>query len=273
MLLPQPDLTMAYALPTPADRVRQAAAALAVVALVVARIPGVIGSVTGREIGDVADVEPTAFLPAGYAFSIWGLIYLAMLAYALYQAWPGRGAVPLLRRTGWPVAAASAAAAAWGFAYTAGAYALSLGLMAAALVALVAAFVGVARSEPLGRQETWRVRVPVSLFFGWITVASIANAADVLQRAGWDGFGLADATWAVVMIGVALLVTLFVLAWRGGDLAYAGVLVWGLVAIAVRQPAPMAPVALGAAAVIAAASVVLWRRRPAGDGAPFQAAR
>ena len=71
---------------------------------------------------------------------------------------------------------------------------------------------------------------------GWITVASIANVSSALVSIGWDGFGLASETWAVLVIAVALLITLAVIATRK-DVAYSLVLVWALVGIAVNQSA------------------------------------
>jgi len=78
------------------------------------------------------------------------------------------------------------------------------------------------------------VHLPFSVYLGWITVASIANVASALVSIQWDGFGLANETWAVLVIAVALLITLIVIATRK-DIAYSLVLVWALVGIAVNQ--------------------------------------
>jgi hypothetical protein len=83
-------------------------------------------------------------------------------------------------------------------------------------------------------KERLFVHLPFSVYLGWITVASIANVASALVSIQWDGFGLANDTWAVLVIAVALIITLAVIATRK-DVAYSLVLVWALIGIAVNQ--------------------------------------
>ena len=83
-------------------------------------------------------------------------------------------------------------------------------------------------------REKLAVHVPFSVYLGWITIASIANVAVTLVSLGWDGFGIAAETWAMLVIVVALLMTLLVVFTRR-DIAYGLVIIWALVGISVNQ--------------------------------------
>jgi hypothetical protein len=100
------------------------------------------------------------------------------------------------------------------------------------------------------------VHLPFSVYLGWITVASIANVAAALVSVNWDGFGLANDTWGVLVIAVALLITLTVVATRR-DAAFGLVLIWALVGIAAKQSAYQnIVVAAEASAIIIAIALV-----------------
>jgi hypothetical protein len=83
-------------------------------------------------------------------------------------------------------------------------------------------------------REKLVVHVPFSVYLGWITIASIANVSVTLVSAGWDGFGISQETWAILIIIVALLITLLVIVTRK-DVAYGLVIIWALLGIAVKQ--------------------------------------
>lgn len=221
-------------------------------------------------VGSVSDRYPTWVVPAGYAFSIWGLIFGLCIAYAVWQMLPAQRANPLLRRVGWLTAAAFAASTAWEFVFPAGMYGLSVALIVTTLVSLALA-VGrmFAWREPLSGPERWLVWMTCGVYLGWITVATVANVAQALAAAGVVELGLDGAAWGVVMlIAAAAIASLVTLATRNA--AYALAVIWALVAVFVarRQP-PMltqsdtvAYVALAAAGVVAMAlALVLTRRR------------
>ncbi len=71
------------------------------------------------------------------------------------------------------------------------------------------------------------------IYLGWITVATIANITSVLDYVGWDGFGLSDEAWLVIMLAVALVVAAL-MTWMRRDTAYLLVLVWAFAGIAVK---------------------------------------
>ena len=107
--------------------------------------------------------------------------------------------------------------------------------MGALLLLLIAIYLllGIGRTHvPVA--ETWLVRVPFSIYLGWITVATIANITSVLENAGWNGWGLYPATWAVIMMVVAAVIAGLVSLTRG-DVPYVAVILWAFAGIAVKH--------------------------------------
>lgn len=193
----------------------------------------------GRTAGEISDALPSYFTPAGYTFSIWGLIYLALLGYTIYQAIPGQRERPYQQKIGWLFVVSSLANAAWIFAWHFGFYALSVFLMISLLVSLIAIYTRLKIGRPgqaVAKTELAFVHVPFSLYLGWITVATIANIASVAAYLGWNGLGIAGPIWSAIMMAVAVVVAGLLL-FNRRDFAYAGVLVWALFGIRAAQTA------------------------------------
>ncbi len=187
----------------------------------------------GRTAGEISDALPSYFTPAGYTFSIWGLIYTALLGFIVYQALPGQRNRRLLGQVGWLFVVSSAFNAVWLFSWHYGIYALSILFMVALLLTLIAIYLRleIGRRHPeLSIADKVLVHFPFSLYLGWITVATIANIASVVAYWGWDGFGIAGPTWSAIMMLVAAAVA-GVLLFNRRNLAYAGVLIWALFGI------------------------------------------
>jgi benzodiazapine receptor len=224
----------------------------------------------GQTTASISDRFQVFFVPAGYVFAIWGVIYLGLLAHTVFQALPSQRENPAHRRTGWLYVLSGALNSAWIFAWHYNYFPLSLLIMLGLLATLIAIYLQlrVGRDEvPAG--ERWLVHLPFSIYLGWITVATIANATDVLYDLGWDGWGISGETWAVVLLVVATLIAAVMLATRK-DVAYAAVLVWAFVGIAVKQSgSPMVATAAGVAAAIVAIMAVAALFLP-GRGARFR---
>ena len=232
--------------------------------------------INGRTTGARSDAVPNLFAPAGYVFSIWGVIYLGLLAFAVYQLTPGGRRSPAVVHVGWWFALSNLANALWIVLWH---YGLFPATMATMLVVLGSLCAIAARLGPPRRARSagdrWFVYLPFSIYLGWISVATIANAAVFLLDLGWDGAPLSPATWTLILLAVASALGAWLL-FRRGDLAYAAVLVWAFIGIWVRQSGGPGPsgipgdptVALGAliASGILSVLVVLavWRavRRP-----------
>ena len=251
-----------------ADIVRQA---INVVALIVTLVVNYLANalpLNGQTTSAISDRFPVLFVPAGYAFAIWGVIYLALSAFTVYQALPAQRTNPLLRRVGYLFAATCVVNSAWIFFWQYELFALTVAAMLGLLALLVAIYlrldIGRARVAPIAR---WVVHLPFSIYLGWISVATIANITDVLYLTGWHGGGLSGERWATVLLVVATLLA-SALAVTRRDLAYALVIAWAFAGIAVKQwaaPAVAIP-ALGLAglvAIVAVLSVILVRPRRA----------
>ncbi len=246
-----------------------------VIALVVVLIVNTLSNVlplNGRTAGEISDALPSYFTPAGYTFSVWGVIYLALIGFAVYQALPAQREQPFLSKIGWLFAASSAANSAWIFSWHYGVYGLSVVLMVALLLTLIGIYVRLdngRRRSGRSTAELLLVQAPFSLYLAWITVATIANIASVLGYNGWNGFGIDGQVWSAIMMLTAVVVAGLLLISRR-DLAYAGVVVWALMGIrsAWADTALIANVALIAAILVAAlAAAGFLRTRGVPDGA------
>lgn len=238
------------------DRVRVIANIVAYVAVVAVNAAANIVPINGQTTGQVSDSFPTLVTPAGYVFIIWGIIYIFLAGFIVYQALPSQLRNPRLRRIGWLFVLSSVANIAWIFLWHYNIFVLTLVAMFTLLGSLIAIYllldIGLARVPSI---EQWLVNAPFSIYLAWITVASITNVAVVLTVLGWNGFGLANEFWAVALITIATGIAAAV-AWIRVDLAYVAVIVWAFTGIAVRQ-AGAQPVALAAWAGSAATVAVL----------------
>lgn len=224
----------------------------------------------GRNIGEIANTTfaEVMIIPANYAFAIWGLIYLGLFTLAVFQAQRPRRNHPALDAIGTGLIGASVCQTGWIFAFLYGFYGVSMLAMLGILGALIGAYQvsSQARASRMGRGL---VQAPVSLYLGWIAVATVVNGAIALTAAGWDGWGLSPMVWTIAMMVVATAIALL-LVWRRSDAVYGGVTVWAWVALGVRHWVamwPLAIVALGLAAVVLGAialRIVRPVERPSG---------
>lgn len=217
----------------------------------------------GRNTGQISDSFNVLFVPAGYVFSIWGVIYIGILAYTLYQALPAQRANPRLLATGGWFALSSLANGAWIFAWHYGLYALSLGIMLVLLASLTIAYLrlNIGRAT-FSTVEKWVVSIPVSIYLGWITVATLANATALLSYVGWNGWGISPLTWTLVLLLAGVIVAGW-MAFTRSDVAYLLVLVWAFAGISVRWlDLPVLNVAGFAAAGLVLVLLIASRVRP-----------
>jgi benzodiazapine receptor len=244
------------------SRIVQAANILAFVATIVVNTLASTVGLNGSQTGALSDAIPNLFVPSGLTFSVWGVIYLFLLLFTVSQSRglfsTRREAPPSVARIGWLFVLASAANIGWLLLW----HRRQVGFSQLAMLALLACLMAIYLRLGTGRTsatpaERWFARVPFSIYLGWITVATIANATALLVTAGWNGFGLAPEVWTIGVITAAALISLIVLATRR-DAAYALVVTWALAGIALKRSADTSPAsrAVGLAAVAAAAVVL-----------------
>ncbi len=250
------------------DRVRRAVVLLTVAGSLVAAVIG-SGLLGGTSIADAAGgafaADATVLAPAGFAFSIWSVIYLGLLAYAIWQAVPAQAAKPRHRAVGYGVAASALLNAVWIVCVLAWRIAESFVIIVLLLCVLLVTFVRACRS-PQHRTVAELVLIDgvIGLYLGWVTVAAAANLAAWLADIGISAWSEAPGVPGTLTLIAAGLVALFT-AWRGGRWAPAVATAWGLVWIAVGRWAedPAAPVVASTAIVLAVLVVLLaaWRFR------------
>ncbi|MCL7455255.1 MAG: tryptophan-rich sensory protein [Anaerolineae bacterium] len=217
------------------DIIRQAVNVLATIALIVVNALANALPLNGLTTGEISDRFDVYFVPAGYVFSIWGLIYVGLLAFTVYQALPAQRENPRLRRIGYLYALSCVANIAWLFLWHYEVFAWTLVAMGALLLLLIAIYlrIGIGRTR-VSPAETWLVRVPYSIYLGWITVATVANVTSVLDYLNWGRWGLSEEVWGVLILIVAGLIASLVSLTRG-DVAYVLVILWAYAGIAVKH--------------------------------------
>ncbi|MBI5962346.1 MAG: tryptophan-rich sensory protein [Chloroflexi bacterium] len=219
------------------DTLRQFANLLSVVLALTINVLASVLPLNGQNTGEISDRFQVYFVPAGYVFAIWGIIYIGWIAFTIFQFRLSQKESPRLRRLGYLFALSGAANAAWLFTWHYNFFGLGVLVMLSLLGLLIASYLclNVNRSSASGA-EWWSVDLPFSVYLGWITVATVANVTDWLYLIGWNGFGIAAPAWAVIMIAVASLLGLLMALTRR-DAGYLFVLVWSFVGIALKQVA------------------------------------
>lgn len=194
--------------------------------------------INGNTVSEMSEKYTNLFTPAGYAFSIWGFIYIGLLFFAGYQIYLTYSKSETMdfisRASGW-FALANVANAAWIVAWLYDYTLLSVGIMLVILFSLIKVILNT-------NMENWYAPLktilfawwPVSIYAGWISVATIANITAWLVKTGWDGGFLSPFVWTIVMIVVAMIVNLLIIYYRNmREFALVGV--WALVAIYIRH--------------------------------------
>jgi benzodiazapine receptor len=234
-------------------------------------VNGLAGSTTilgGVNTAEISNANPTLITPAGYVFSIWGIIYILLGVFVIFQALPSQKEKEYTKKIGWLFVLSSVLNIVWLFLWQYEILGVSVVLMFLLLATLIATYLrlNIGKST-VSLREKLAVHVPFSVYLGWITIASIANVAVFLVSENWDGFGINPETWATLIIIVALAITVLVLATRR-DIAYGLVIVWALAGIAINQSGNQSIVTLTEASAIivllASAAVVLLSRLKSG---------
>ena len=219
------------------DILRQLLTLIAILAAFGTNVLANVAPFNGLTIGEISNTVFKAVLitPANYAFAIWGLIYLGLIALGVYQVLPAQRQNPSLRRMGYFLVLASLAQIAWVFLFQYRLFALSLVAMLGILLPLIGAYrqLGVGRDR-ISRMHKWLVSIPLSIYLGWISVATIVNVALVLYNLGWQGWGIRPEVWTALALvaGAAIAATVTI---QRTDTAFVLVIVWAFIAIAVRH--------------------------------------
>jgi hypothetical protein len=203
--------------------------------VVINSIAGGTSLLGGRDTAQISNANPTLITPAGYTFSIWGIIYLLLGIFVVYQALPSQKGSDFQRKVSWLFVLSSIFNIAWIFCWQYQYFEASIVVIALLLVSLIAIYLrlNIGRSSAK-LHERIAVQLPFSVYLGWITIATIADVSVTLVSLKWGGFGIAAGTWAFLIVVIALLLSLTVIATRK-DIGYSLVIIWAFIGITVNQ--------------------------------------
>jgi len=191
----------------------------------------------GKNISEIANtiLQGVLITPANYAFAIWGLIYLGVIAYGIYQFNPTRRSNSTIKQVNSLLILASLAQIVWVYLFTLRFFWLSVGAILIILLPLIRIYLLLKIGQPrASRERKWMVQIPFSIYLGWISVATIVNIASALYISGWNGWGIAAVGWTVIMLLISTVIGAIVAIQRG-DIAFVLVFIWAYVAIAIRH--------------------------------------
>lgn len=195
------------------------------------------GAINNNTVGSVSENLDNLFTPAGYAFAIWGIIYLGLLLLGInmvIRAFAADGNNEFIAKAAPPLILAHLGNATWLWFWLKEETGISVVVMLFILAMLTLTVLRL-------NMERWDAPIkfialvwwPIDLYFGWISVATIANISAYLGKVNWTG-GISEITWTVIMISIASLLALFMIFTRNMR-EYGAVFIWALIAIAVRH--------------------------------------
>ncbi len=230
------------------QRFKQFLVIIATVGVIVINYFAAQGYINGVTPEVISDKYPTFITPSGYAFAIWSLIYLGLIAFSIYQALPSQTDNPRFKNIRTVYIANCAANCLWIYLWHYDSILAALGVMFVLLGTLVLINVTLQKSESMA--ETWLAQIPFSLYFGWVTVATILNFSIALVFLGVNtSESTAIILSAILIVGATVLGLL--IRFKLAIFAYPLAIAWALTAIAVKQSGKTAIVVCAAFGVIA----------------------
>lgn len=208
------------------EKVLKAASGISIIIMIVINLLSNIVPFNGVNTAQVSDSYKVFFVPAGYVFSIWGLIYVLLIIFAISQ-FREKG----LTKIQLPLIVSSIANSIWLFLW----HYYQIGLSVLVMIILLSSLIYIYRKL---KDNKAILRIPISVYLGWISVATIANITAFLYSINWQGFGISGSIWAALLIIIAgILGGLMIL--RHKDYAYTLVIIWAIVGILVKFPGQM----------------------------------
>jgi hypothetical protein len=197
--------------------------------------------INGLTTGEVSDYYANLFAPAGITFAIWGVIYLLLAGYTIYQlGFFQRDISPvkenLFQKVGLYFSISSIANAVWILCWHYKAISSTVLLMIVILFCLIVIVLEIKKVD-LSLKDKLFIKLPFSIYFGWITIATIANVTTLLVSIGWDGFGISQEVWTIIIILVGLVIGVATTA-VNRDIPYGLVIIWAYIGILIKHKSP-----------------------------------
>jgi translocator protein len=220
------------------DTLRQALVLVAAIATIAFNGISQAIPVGGRTSADVSNQYTTFFTPANYAFAIWGVIYLLLLAFGIYQALPSQRENPNTRKISWLFILSRILNCAWLILFQSDQILVSVVVILTFLLTLIVIYVrlDIGRTK-VSTAARWLLHLPFSVYLGWLCVATIANISVLGVAQNWiNPLGIDGPIWAAIMLVVATIVGLIIATTRR-DVGFVLVFVWAFTAIINKQSA------------------------------------
>ncbi|HSH04586.1 MAG TPA: tryptophan-rich sensory protein [Anaerolineae bacterium] len=219
----------------------------------------------GLETGEISDRFEVYFTPAGYVFSIWGVIYVGWLAFSIYGLTAEGKKNERIDQIGPWFLISSVANSGWIFLWHYEYFILSVGVMGVLLASLLVIYVRLEIGQYIAvGAERWCLDIPFSVYLGWVTVATIANITAVLDYVNWGAWGIAPEIWLNIILAVAVAIAVGIRLTRR-DGAYLAVFVWAFAGIATKH-ADVTAVAAGAWLATISVALLIVAYLPAVEG-------
>lgn len=196
------------------------------------------GIFNGKTIANVSDQYHNLFTPAGYAFSIWGFIYILLIGFVFYT---GRSLFTpsknegdeFVEKIGWWFVISCLANCAWIVTWLYGFTGISVLVLLIAFISLLIILVKALKYNSTISQK-WFINFPFQIYAGWVSVALIAAVSAWLTKIQWSAFEISEEKWTIVMIVIATMIHLL-MTFKKNAPVFALVAVWALIAIAVAN--------------------------------------
>lgn len=191
--------------------------------------------IKGVTTGEMSDKYANLFAPAGITFSIWGIIYILLLGYVLFhtELFSKQKNKDAAAKISTLFIISSIANISWIFAWHYDIIWLSVLFMLTILISLIKIATALDKTK-LTTQEKWFVRLPFSVYFGWITVATIANITVFFVSINWNGFNLPDVFWTILILIIGAIIGLL-RTFKDKDIAYLLVFIWAYIGILIKH--------------------------------------
>lgn len=229
-----------------------------IIALVLALIVNAMATslpLGGQTPPEISAKYPSLFTPAGFTFAIWGVIYLLLLVFTIYQALPGQRSNATLARIDVLFKANCVANAAWLVAWHYDYLLTSMLIMIFILATLTTIYRALdSQRAKASSIERWVLYLPFSVYTAWICVAAIANISIIQNAFGWDNIGTDTVTWTLAKLALAGAIGASMIV-RKNDLGFILVIAWAAYGIAAKQVD--VPAVWGAATSLCIAAILL----------------
>ncbi len=212
---------------------------IAVFATIIVNALANIIPIGGNYTGDISDNIPNLFVPAGLTFAIWGVIYVLIFCFAIYQLADLFGKIETskdyVNKISFWFILGSIGNIIWIFLWHYEQILLSMIPILVLFFSLLMAYLRLDIGKSTApKKERYFIQLPISVYFGWLTVATIANVTAVLVTLDVGGLILGEVVWTVLVILVAMIITLLVI-YQRHDVGYSLVIIWALLGIIIKQ--------------------------------------